>query len=263
MRNTILHMVLFLVLPLLAFGQADTARHRKVYDEVNKGLKSMRRVKAVARAPGVEYDSELAAWLDAGGVRKILAIARDDSGDVEREFYFEGGQLLFVFHAIKRREGKKQVTTVENRFYFEDGKLFKYLGGTEKAPVKPADEDFQSEAKELPQAAAAFRAAVEKPGGKPAQPAKEAKAAKSGVATGTFTGIEQGDYAHLNLKTADGTEDSFFVLNDDNGLKPFVENPAKYTGKKIEVRWEEREENIPEAGGKMEIRVAVGAKLLK
>lgn len=91
----------------------------------------------------------------------------------------------------------------------------------------------------------------------------DGKAAQPQVLVATFTGIEQGDYAHLNVKLKDGTEDSFFVLQDDNGLKDFLEKPEAYKGKTIEVAWEEREENIPEAGGKQKIRVATAAKLAK
>jgi uncharacterized protein YecT (DUF1311 family) len=81
--------------------------------------------------------------------------------------------------------------------------------------------------------------------------------------TGTFAGIEQGDYAHLKLTTADGNEEDFFVRSDANGLKALIDSPKKFVGKKIAVQWEERDEDIPEAGGKIKIRVALGAQVLK
>ena len=250
-------LALVIILPVHAHAQADTAVHRQVYDAVNKAAGSMKKAKATARAPGVEYSSELTAWSDSTGVRKIAAVAHDDSGDVEHEFYYQDGALLFVYHAIKGFEGKKQVTRVEHRYYFRDGSLFKWLGGSEKAPTPPTDPEFASTGTELLAASEAFVKAVQstKSAAKPAsKPATQ-------TAVGKFTGIEQGDYAHLQIQYPDGTDDSFFVLNDEGGLKGFLDKPDTYKGKTIEVSWQEREENIPEAGGPQMIRVAVSARV--
>jgi hypothetical protein len=81
-----------------------------------------------------------------------------------------------------------------------------------------------------------------------------AAAERKGTTEGTFAGIEQGDYAHLQLKTPAGKQETFFVLNVDKSVQPFVDSPKKMKGRKIRVHWRERQENIPEAGGKMLVK---------
>ncbi len=92
--------------------------------------------------------------------------------------------------------------------------------------------------------------------------AEKPSAAPTNVSTGVFAGIEQGDYFYLKLKPSSGEEESFMILDDGNGLKAFVDKPKKFMGKKIRVEWQEREVEIPEAGGKIQTKVAVGAKKL-
>lgn len=81
------------------------------------------------------------------------------------------------------------------------------------------------------------------------------------VLTGTFVGIEMGDYAHLLVKDQNGEERSFFVSNDKSFM-PFIENPEKYVGKKVQVTWHLVKKHIPEAGGEMELEEATSIKLL-
>jgi hypothetical protein len=82
---------------------------------------------------------------------------------------------------------------------------------------------------------------------------------KSGqTAEGVFTGIEQGDYAHFKLRESDGTERSFFILQTDAAIERVLADPREYEGRNCRVRWERRSENIPEAGGPMEIDVLLG-----
>ena len=78
--------------------------------------------------------------------------------------------------------------------------------------------------------------------------------AKKGQIDGTFAGIEQGDYAHLLVRTKNKVE-SFFVLRPDKSVQAFLDNPNGLKGRKIRVHWEERNEHIPEAGGKQQIKV--------
>ena len=76
-----------------------------------------------------------------------------------------------------------------------------------------------------------------------------------GTTNGTFAGIEQGDYAHLLLKTAKGKQESYFVLRPDKTVQAYLDNPDKLRGRRIRVHWEERNENILEAGGKQRIKL--------
>jgi len=78
------------------------------------------------------------------------------------------------------------------------------------------------------------------------------------TAEGVFTGIEQGDYAHFKLRESDGTERSFFILQTDSAIERLLADPQEYEGRACRVRWERRSENIPEAGGPMEIDVLLG-----
>ena len=71
----------------------------------------------------------------------------------------------------------------------------------------------------------------------------------TGSTEGTFVGIEQGDYAHFQIKDKKGKDDSFIVLRPDKSVQPYLDNPAKLKGRKVRVHW--KEETIPEAGGKL------------
>jgi hypothetical protein len=86
---------------------------------------------------------------------------------------------------------------------------------------------------------------------------------RKGTTEGTFTGIEQGDYAHLQLKTAAGRQETFFVLNVNKSVQPFVDSPKKMKGRKIRVHWRERQENVPESGGKMLVKSVQRVEPLK
>ena len=84
--------------------------------------------------------------------------------------------------------------------------------------------------------------------------AAESRATK-GSSIGTFAGIEQGDYAHFLIKDPKGRRDSFFILRPDKSVQAYLDNPEKLKGRRVRVHWEERNENIPEAGGKQRIKV--------
>ena len=79
--------------------------------------------------------------------------------------------------------------------------------------------------------------------------------AKKGQTDGTFAGIEQGDYAHFLVKQPKGKQESFFILRPDKSVQSYLDNPSKLKGRRVRVYWEERNENIPEAGGKQQIKV--------
>lgn len=81
------------------------------------------------------------------------------------------------------------------------------------------------------------------------------KVLKNGVTDGTFERIEQGDYAHFYVKTKTNREESFFILNPDPSLQPYLDNGGKLAGRKVRVRWEERMQTLPEAGGPTRIQI--------
>ena len=86
------------------------------------------------------------------------------------------------------------------------------------------------------------------------------KVLSEGRSSGKFMGMEQGDYTYLIVKTGGGRE-SFLVLQPDARLEKLLENPDRFVGKNVTVTWEERQVKLPEAGGKVRIKVAVRAEL--
>lgn len=78
--------------------------------------------------------------------------------------------------------------------------------------------------------------------------------------SGTFTGIEEGDYAHWNMKTDKGEEVSYFILKPDASIEKVLENPKPFIGKKCAVKWKASKENIPEAGGKIDLEQVVSVE---
>ena len=70
----------------------------------------------------------------------------------------------------------------------------------------------------------------------------------TGSMEGTFYGVEQGDYTHLQMRDKQGKQHSFIVLRPDKSVESYLANPAKLKGRSIRVFW--KEEMIPEAGEK-------------
>ncbi len=138
---------LFLMLTSTGFAQADTAQARQVFAQVNQQLTQFKKTSLKAKRPDVAYTSNVRAWSDDFGVRKLEVTDLDDSGDVITEYYYEGGKLVFVYQAVKDfNDANKQVTRHEERQYFRADKMFKWLSGTDKSEVAPKSSDFAVEA---------------------------------------------------------------------------------------------------------------------
>lgn len=241
-----LSVLLAAALPLATQAQQDTARHREVFSQVNTGLDSLKKVKATYKEDEV-LQFDLTAWLDEKGtVRKINAVVPNEDGGGFEDFYYDGGKLLFVYRTFESGGGIK----VEDRFYFRDGAMFKWIDQVKKA-VPAASENFAIEAERLTGNSAKFLTALQKAGAKPSggKPA----AVKTQVATGKFLRIDEGDYFHWVMQTAGGEELSLFILKPDASVDKVVDDPGKYVGRACRVTWKKSTENIPEAGGKMEI----------
>lgn len=226
-------------------AQEDTAHHREVYAEINGLEKSLKQSKATCKDDELVF--ELQGWSDGKELRKIVASTPGEDGAGSDEYYLENGKPLFVFshYTISSAADSKAPKKVENRFYFKDGKLFKWLKD-EKATVDPKDPDFTAEAERL---TGNFNHFVEALGGK----ADKQVAAAAKVATGTFIGVEEGDYAHWLMKSDKGEELSFFILSGDASVDKVLEKPKSYIGKKCRVQLKTSMEEVPEAGGKMEV----------
>lgn len=236
-----------------ATAQSDTAHHRAVYNEINEKQDALKKVTTSYKDEPTEFS--LTGWLEGGGVRKIVAICSDDGEGVE-EFYLENEKPLFVFSTYYKVTGSgKRGAKVEERLYFKDGSVFKWLTTDKEAPVFHG-EDYAATTERLNSNCAAFVAALKAKGGG----GKAAPAAK--VVEGTFTGIEEGDYFHWNMRAKTGGEISFFILKPDQTVNQVLDHPQKFVNKRCRVTWKKSTENIPEAGGKMEIEQILSVEWL-
>jgi hypothetical protein len=232
-------------------AQDDTALHRKVYAEIEGSVGKMKETKVTMEVDGLGF--ELRGWNENGELKKIVARVPGEDGDGSEEYYIHGGAPIFVFrhYAAAAPDGKKGAQ-VEDRFYLKDGVLFKWLG-SDKQPVSPKAEEFKFEGERLAELGKLFIAAFDK---KPV-------AAVAADTTGVFLGIEEGDYAHWRMKDAKGNELSFFILKPEPSVEAVLENPEKFVGRACQVTWTKSMEDIPEAGGKMEIEQVFGVKWLE
>lgn len=224
-------------------AQDDTKHHRAVYDETNSNLKTYKKVKATHNDSDLEFALE--SWSDQGKVRRIDSKVPGEDGDGSEEYYLEDGKMLFAFRyyrAMSAEEGAKPVL-VEDRFYFKDGKMFKWIG-TDKKLVPKEDEAFAIEEERLTTNLAGFLTTLEK---------KAAPEAAVMTTTGTFKDIEFGDYGHWNMLDEKGNELSLFILQPDEAVDKVLAGPEAYAGKKCTVKWKKSKEDIPEAGGLIDV----------
>lgn len=229
-------------------AQEDTAKHRAVFEEVNAKLPKLKVSKA--KLEDEELTWTLKAWSDGKEIRKIEASVPGEDGEGSDELYFAGGKLVFVFRQYTTGSGS-DAKKEEHRFYFTDSKLVKWIDEAKK-PVDLTDSNFATEGTILLENSAKFLKAL---GGKADAGGKEkpAKAGEAKTTDGTFVRIDEGDYFHFVIKDAKGEEVSFFILKGDKSVDKVTDEPEKFAGKKCRVKWKTSTENIPEAGGKMEI----------
>lgn len=149
-----------LAAPPLQAAPADTALAREVTAEVNGALARLERTAFTAQLKGVAYKSQVRAWRDAGGVRKVEVTDADDSGSVVSEYYFRGTDLVFAYVAIKGWKGEREVTRNERRQYYRGATLVQWLDGLDKVPRSSDDPEFRDEARRRLEAAQFYREAA-------------------------------------------------------------------------------------------------------
>jgi hypothetical protein len=246
----LLSCILVLGFATSAAAQEDTAHHREVYQEVNANEASFRKVTSSSDDKATRAD--LTGWFEGKEVRKIIAVTRGEEAAVT-EYYLEGGEPLFVFNTFRQlKEDGSRGAKVEERLYFKEGVIFKWLTTEKPAPVFHG-EDYQATTEKHVTSCTAFVAALNK--------ARSSGGAK--VTAGVFAGIEEGDYFHWNMKTTGGEEVSYFILHPDASVDRVLEDPAAYVGRRCRVTWKKSTEDIPEAGGKMQIEQILSVQWLK
>lgn len=247
---------LSLIVPHSLRAADDTAHHRAVYAEINEKEGSMKKKTVTFLDKEEDLTWELKGLFDGQTLRKIVARVPGEDGDGSEEIYVEDGQPLFVFRTYRslNPDTGKPAAPVEDRMYFKNGRLFKWIGN-DKQPVEPGMHDFSMEADRQTANFAKFTAAL-------SGTAKPKTAAALQTKEGTFLGIEEGDYAHWMMRTADGEETSFFVLRPDASVEKVLETPDKYKGRKCRIQWKSSMENLPEAGGKTQVEQILSVEWL-
>lgn len=228
-------------LTFAAAQEPGVSHQREVYQQINAGEDQMEKVQAVAKSDGMKVS--LTGRLEDGQLQKIVA-SPGIGGPGSDEFYLERGEPVFVFSSIKRNNGRP----IEERIYLEDGEIVKWLSSD--SSFVPHAEDFAAMQKRISEDVQRYAEAL----GRGAKNSKQS----GNTVEGVFTGIDQGDYAHWNMRANDGSERSFFILQTDAAIDRVLADPQEYEGHKCIVRWERRSEDIPEAGGRMDIDVLLG-----
>lgn len=253
-----------------AFAQADTAAARQVFAEVNGKLASLTETRLKVRRRGFAYDNEIRAWSEAGVIRKIESVGRDDSGDVVVEYYFgRDQQFVFAYSAVKGWEGARQVTRVEHRQYFDDGTMFKWLGGREAAPIPKGDPEFAREANtrldELAAYVPAIRAkwAAAAPPAPSPMPATVLVGGQSKRTSGTLVRTENGDIA-CYLHFTDERGKAFMEMGDFD----LCVQERRLVGRLLALTWRvesvqsEECQGAPDCRKSKKVPLVVGVKIL-
>lgn len=211
-----------LLLPgvLVAESAFDAAPYLALVDQTDASLKDFRRVKGTAQTEAGKV--ALTGWFDGSDIRKIV-VRPGFSGRGFDAIYFKNRVPRFVFSKADR---------TEERLYLRDGEILVWISDP---GFVPHGDDFASTSARLQTDVAAYLAALE--------PKAE------NVLAGTFVGIEQGDYAHWKMRTANGRERSFFVLQTNPSLDRVLNDPQEYEGRHCRVRWTRATENLESVGG--------------
>lgn len=216
----------------IARAEVNTSHHKAVFREINENLSSF--TKVTAQVDGESGAVDLTGWLQDGVVRKIVATPGNTGAGVD-EYYLEAGKPLFVFCTRKHEESGE---IVEERIYFADGQIVQWL--TTDPSMVPHSEDYTAFGKLLTANTSKFLDALG-----PVPPPQ--------TLSGTFLGIEQGDYAHWKMKTPTGEAVSFFLLRSNDTLDPVLANPEKFVGKSCRITWMSSLEDLESAGGRIQI----------
>jgi hypothetical protein len=236
-------------------AQAETAHHRKIYAEINENANTYKQVTAEDETEHASV--KLSGWADAGSLRKIMATVNGEHGTGSEEYYIEDGRPLFV-HTVYNTEDPgtgKVAARVEDRYYFKGDAMIKWLSGKEE-PFEPGSQDFKMIAESVHADALRYIAILGKKAG--AEPVVAAQ-----YATGVFKGLEEGDYFHWQITGKDGTDVSFFILKPDVAMQKVLDDPGAFIDRKCRVKYVTSEEDIPEAGGKMEITQITGIEWIE
>ncbi|WAC19875.1 hypothetical protein OVA24_00600 [Luteolibacter sp. SL250] len=259
-----------LFLGSLIVASAQEGESAKVVAEVSRNLGGYKSLEHVYEPKdGAEF--QVKAWLSDGVLRRIKASQTGDGGVLTRDFYYNAEGELKHAHATLADEAKdgKPASTVEEKFDFNDGALILYVG-PDKKPVAKEDKNFagmetaltamSDDLIERIEGSTAYAGVMGEEDG-PKAPVGTVFGA--GYSDGTFAGTEQGDYLHLDLKQADGSIETYFVLKPDAPLEQLLKDGDAAKGRKIRVHWTEKMQDIPEAGEATRMKLCDRIELLQ
>lgn len=245
--------LLLLPCPLL-LAQADTAHHRKVYAEINGKTAAYQKTEREFTEENTEVT--VTGWSEKGELRKLSVLLLSGDGRALEEYCLEDGQPLFIYTVVTTKElvSGKVVDRIEDRYYFKGKRLIKWLSDDQQQ-VDPDSIEFSEAEETLLKDFKQF-----------AKLLSAEKAPQPGAAAqveGVFKGIEQGDYFHWNMTNEEGEDISFFILKGGGAVDDAIENPEAFIGRLCRVSYRISIEDIPEAGGKMEISQITGVEWVK
>lgn len=241
-------------------AQTDTAYHREVYADTNANLKSFQKVQATYKDDPLVF--ELEGWSDNGELRKIKSVLIGEDGGGWEEYYINDGQPMFVYSTYKAANDAGKIVSIENRFYFKNGSLFKWLNSEQKSPITQG-EDFNHEEERLTSNFANFSKELNKKTKSKGKSKDTDAKVQTQTTAGKFVRVDEGDYFHWVMTDGSGEEVSFFILNPDASVESVLNEPESYVGRKCRITWKKSMEDIPEAGGKLEVEQVLSVEWLK
>lgn len=124
---------------------------RERYAAVNKNLAKYRVVRKELSGFSAE-GGELVAYFHGASVVKVVATHLGETGRSLEEFYYRGGELVFVFYRRETYDAPmsgKVSKTAEERFYFAGGRLIRWLDSRGRAVAPGRGEYREAQARYL------------------------------------------------------------------------------------------------------------------
>jgi hypothetical protein len=256
-------------------GANDAVTPAQVFTQVSRDLAGYKSLETIYELGSDPQPFQVKAWFDGATFRRVKASQKGDGGLLTRDFFYDNDGILRFASVTLANEAVgvgKPATVVEERFDFTGDVLVRYLGA-DKVPVAKDQASFKEMEKallamsnDLVQRIEGSTAYVGMIGGVDDPAAKKGLAGTvfgAGYTDGIFSGTEQGDYLHLDVKQADGEVATFFVITKDPSLDAILTEPAKSKGAKIRVYWTEKMQLIPEAGEVTRLKTCDRIELLK
>jgi len=124
---------------------------RRRYAAINRGLPKYRVVKKELSGFSTE-GGELVAYFDGATVAKLTATHYGETGRSLEEFYYWGGELIFVFrrrYTYDAPMSGKVSSTAEDRFYFKGGALIRWVDERARKVAPGGGEYVEAQARHL------------------------------------------------------------------------------------------------------------------